>query len=494
VGSPLRGPTWRHLPTARQSVRAGHSSQPVPEPRPQEPLGTAKVGLRSHPSPDSLREQAPGVHAGPRRTGRTQAAQTVQSAALAMYPILFTLRLSAASVPLAVAWGSLALFGLLLAAVGFKRNQRLPLGLGACLAASAAVGGYSGQGLWIALGDFSATSFGVALAIAVASGYVVMAGLERVHLRSRNRLTRASLAAVVSGIVGARLQFALETHHQLSSPWESFALLRGGLTGYGGIVIGAAAGLFLLRDDARIRALWADAAAIACALGIAVTRLGCYLFGCDFGTPLASDAPGWLRIAGTFPRWEGTLAKMGAPAWVEHVTSRGLPESSPFSLAVHQTQLYEALAALGILSVLLWRRSRQRHLGELLLWFMVGYACVRLVVDVYRDDPERLLLGTPMNAAWFVACAVLLMALPLRLRWRQSPWASRLGRWQWMLAAALVGLVGLLLSRYAGRAPSITPSLTQWLSLTLGLTCGLFWQRWTSLVGSAQKSFSNPRA
>ena len=35
-----------------------------------------------------------------------------------------------------------------------------------------------------------------------------------------------------------------------------------------------------------------------------LTRVGCYLYGCDYGRPLEDSAPSWLSAAGTFPKWD----------------------------------------------------------------------------------------------------------------------------------------------------------------------------------------------
>ena len=86
----------------------------------------------------------------------------------------------------------------------------------------------------------------------------------------------------------------------------------------------------------------------ALALGTVLTRIGCYLYGCDFGTPLGACAPGWLKALGTFPRWHhDDLHVYGSPAWLHHVDRYGLARDSSASLPVHPTQLYEALAGVA---------------------------------------------------------------------------------------------------------------------------------------------------
>src|SRR6202044_597243 len=53
---------------------------------------------------------------------------------------------------------------------------------------------------------------------------------------------------------------------------------------------------------------WADVAVPSLASGLMITRIGCYLYGCDFGTRLAVTSPGWLQKLGSFPHLaDGTL-------------------------------------------------------------------------------------------------------------------------------------------------------------------------------------------
>jgi phosphatidylglycerol:prolipoprotein diacylglycerol transferase len=122
-----------------------------------------------------------------------------------------------------------------------------------------------------------------------------------------------------------------------------------------------------------------------------ITRIGCYLFGCDFGQPLKENAPELLKKLGSFPHWpEGTLDHgSGSPAWVQHVKERGLAQSSAFSLPVHPTQLYESLTGLCLLALLLWARRHQKFRGQIFFLFAFAYGVARYLLEILRDDAER---------------------------------------------------------------------------------------------------------
>jgi phosphatidylglycerol:prolipoprotein diacylglycerol transferase len=87
--------------------------------------------------------------------------------------------------------------------------------------------------------------------------------------------------------------------------------------------------------------LWADVAILAVSLGTAITRVGCLLYGCDYGRP-APALPWGIR----FPA--------GSPAHVDHVNRHLIDASAAWSERVHPTQIYESLLGLGVFLLLLW--------------------------------------------------------------------------------------------------------------------------------------------
>jgi phosphatidylglycerol:prolipoprotein diacylglycerol transferase len=121
-----------------------------------------------------------------------------------------------------------------------------------------------------------------------------------------------------------------------------------------------------------------------------LTRIGCYLYGCDFGTPLSPTAPSWLKALGTFPRWHyDQLQIYGSPAFLHHMDRYALDREAAASLPVHPTQLYEAAAGLVLLALVLAVRRRRRFHGQVMLLLAIGYGAARFGFEYVRDDPER---------------------------------------------------------------------------------------------------------
>ena len=119
------------------------------------------------------------------------------------------------------------------------------------------------------------------------------------------------------------------------------------------------------------------------------------LAGCDFGRPW--DGPWAIR----FPA--------GSPAFTEQTLLGLLPSGATQSLPVHPTQLYESLAGLVLLVLVLAVRRRQEFSGQALAAFALGYAVLRYLIEVVRADPGRGAIG-PWSTSQFIAMATFVAA------------------------------------------------------------------------------------
>ncbi len=189
-------------------------------------------------------------------------------------------------------------------------------------------------------------------------------------------------------------------------------LLRGGglrvrwagMVSYCGFLAGLAAAALVLRRSSLSLARFGDLAAAPLGLGIAVTRLGCFLAGCDYGQ--VSAVPWALR----FPS--------GSPAWSAHVHAGLVPATRDASLPVHPTQLYEAFLgvlifalACGLARVPWARRSHGR-----VFWSVAAvYGAGRLLIEMLRGDVSRGLVGVLSTGQIF---ALLLAAVAVVALWR----------------------------------------------------------------------------
>jgi phosphatidylglycerol:prolipoprotein diacylglycerol transferase len=204
-------------------------------------------------------------------------------------------------------------------------------------------------------------------------------------------LMRGIPVVIACALLGSRWLYLASHLDQAGTVADWFRLSAGGIVAYGGF-LGGIAGAALAFGRGGLGFLnMADLMTPSVALGTVLTRIGCFLNGCDFGVP--TTAP-----------W-GVAFPPGSPAWRLH--GRELP--------VHATQLYEAGAALVLFGAVLWVARRARVPGQVFLFFFTCYGMARAAIELLRGDPSRgLLLGLPTSQALGLATALLgLLAWPL---------------------------------------------------------------------------------
>jgi phosphatidylglycerol---prolipoprotein diacylglyceryl transferase len=234
-------------------------------------------------------------------------------------------------------------------------------------------------------------SYGVMLGLSLVVGWYLTLGLAERDGLPRETMANNYVVTAIAAVVMSRVLYIVTNLQEFENFADVFSMRRGGLVAYGGFIGGYLGSWFYLKAK-KIRLMpWADVAVPSLASGLAITRIGCYLFGCDYGRPLSQNAPAWLQKMGTFPHWhDGTLPEgSGSPAWVEHVRTRGLDPLSEHSLPVHPTQIYESLVGLGLVILLLSARRRQRFRGQIFCIFFFAYGVCRFLLEILRDDPER---------------------------------------------------------------------------------------------------------
>lgn len=216
------------------------------------------------------------------------------------------------------------------------------------------------------------------------------ASLLWVHARgglvglAQERVAVVDLAAVLGGLIGAKVLYAAALHDP-ASLWSA----TGGFAWYGGILGGAVA---VIAAGAALRLdLWklADVVAPALAIGAAFGRLGCWFAGCCHGTPLPAGLAatpllpdgalhGQLYLHPSFP-WLSNAFDGGAARWT-HV-------------ALYPTQLWQAVGSALIAGVLLWITSRRRFDGQVFAVWLLLDPILRAFVESFRGDTRGLVVA-----------------------------------------------------------------------------------------------------
>ena len=236
-------------------------------------------------------------------------------------------------------------------------------------------------------------SYGVMLALSFVMGWQLVMYFGTKHEGiERKVLETCFLVTAASAIAGGRLLYVLTNLEAFEEqPFlQLFNLRAGGMVAYGGFLGGAVGAASYLRIRKVPFLAFADSAAPALAAGLACTRIGCYLYGCDFGARLPAEAPGWLKDLGTFPRWDQFGGQLyGSPAWSYHVEMYGLSREAAYSFPVHPTQLYEVATGLLLLTMVLLIFRRRSFRGQVILTLAMAYGVYRFFFEYVRDDPQR---------------------------------------------------------------------------------------------------------
>ena len=247
-------------------------------------------------------------------------------------------------------------------------------------------------------GELPIYSYGVMLGLSlIVAWYMIMFLGARKEKLDRELMANAFIVTAVAAILGARLLYILTNLDDFEDINKWFQFRSGGLVAYGGFIGGFIGSWAYMKMKKVPLMAWADVVAPTLGTGTALTRIGCYLYGCDFGARLADDAPGWLKSIGTFPHWHDeqpanlvcSQEVQGSPAWSHHVREYDLPFSADASFPVHPTQIYEALAGVALFLITVWVWRNRKFRGQVTMVIVMGYSVWRFFIEMVRDDPER---------------------------------------------------------------------------------------------------------
>jgi phosphatidylglycerol:prolipoprotein diacylglycerol transferase len=177
---------------------------------------------------------------------------------------------------------------------------------------------------------------------------------------------------IVGGVVGARLAYVLFHLDEFAGNWSAtfnpFAEGHYGIAGlnmYGGVIL-AVIGAWVWCRWQKLDVLDTfDYFAPTIGLGLGITRIGCFLNGCCFGTP--TDLPWGVR----FP-----------------------PDSIPSyffgDARLHPTQLYSSVYGLALFATLHFLLRRRRFPGQVVSIMFVAEAIFRFLIEYVRHYEDAM--------------------------------------------------------------------------------------------------------
>lgn len=140
------------------------------------------------------------------------------------------------------------------------------------------------------IGSVTISSFGVFIAIAF------MVGLYFARIEMARRKIDPDIAydlvivLAITSLIGARTFYVVGhwNDYYAANPYDIIAIWKGGLIFYGGL-LGGALGTFALARYRKIDIMrLADCLAAPLSIGVAIGRIGCFLYGCCFGVASTS--------------------------------------------------------------------------------------------------------------------------------------------------------------------------------------------------------------
>ena len=223
------------------------------------------------------------------------------------------------------------------------------------------------------LGPLRVNFYGIAIALGVIAAIWLTSRRFEQRGGDPKTIERASIIAVVAGLLGARIGYVITHPDARDNVVEIFRIWDGGIAFFGGLLAGAIAMLWVMRKEGANLLDVADSVAPSIPLAQAIGRWGNYFNQELYGRP--TDLP-WA---------------------VEISEPNRVPEYFEFE-TFHPTFLYESLLNFIVVGVILWvGRRYEVARGSLFAVYLALYGLVRFAMELLRTDTDYRLAGMSRN-------------------------------------------------------------------------------------------------
>lgn len=253
--------------------------------------------------------------------------------------------------------------------------------------------------------EFPLRWYGVIVMTGVIVGSLIVERELRRRGENGDRIWDALIWVLPAGIIGARLWYVLNAtlggnRYYIENPVQIINIPQGGLHIFGGLLFGAIALLYYLRQNKLDPWIFLDSAGPAMLIGQAIGRIANFINQELYGPP--------------------TTLPWGIPISAEH----RLPAYSDISLfpvdttRFHPAFAYEMLWNLSAAGLLLWlsrRYEKDLKPGALFAGWLVMAGIGRVIIELFRPDQPKIgnlgiSYSSLVSALMAVAGVVLLLA------------------------------------------------------------------------------------
>jgi phosphatidylglycerol:prolipoprotein diacylglycerol transferase len=253
-------------------------------------------------------------------------------------------------------------------------------------------------GDWV-LGPIPIRMYGLMIGIGFLISMYLASRQARKEGLDPDRILDMGVYLLLSAIVGSRILYVLTSLQEFTGrPLDAFAIWKGGLVFYGGLLAAVPTGIWYVRKHRLPVWKTADIMAPYIALGHGFGRLGCFFAGCCFGAPCS----GPFCITFSDPH---SLAPLGVP--------------------LVPTQLLESGGEFLIFGLLLLVRRSRTYEGQVFWFYPLFYAILRFILEFYRgDDVRGLYFGGIISTSQIIAIGMLFLSIFMLWRLRSTPGAK----------------------------------------------------------------------
>jgi len=247
-------------------------------------------------------------------------------------------------------------------------------------------------------GGFNIGSFHIAFyGVLIALGMVLAVLISMLRAKKTNQYSDhyvdIGIISIIAAIICARIYYVIFSLDQYTNFWQIFNIRQGGLAIYGGLIGGIAATFFVCRYKkiSFLRVL--DTAAPGIVLAQALGRWGNFFNMEAYGGYTDNLFAMQIRYSDA----SGVIS--------DELIKNMVNVNGTRYIQVHPTFLYESAWCLLVFILLMIFSRLQQYNGEVLLWYIGGYALERAFVEGLRTDQLR--IGNTIAVSQLLSVALL---------------------------------------------------------------------------------------